>query len=53
MPHSWIEPNDVCGQGPAWQIVVLPRVPQQTWPGRQPSEVMHVAALLVMIPGPP
>jgi hypothetical protein len=45
MPQSWSTPSMVRGHGPAWQFDVKLLVPQQTWPGRQPAEVLQVMPL--------
>ncbi len=45
-PHNW-SPD---AHDPAWQLAVKLRVKQQTWPGKQPAEVMHARSLT---PGAP
>jgi len=46
VPHSWIGPMAVDGHGPAWHIVVIEIVPQQTSPVGQSDDIVHATALL-------
>jgi hypothetical protein len=45
MPHSWSGPTIVSGHGPVWQLDVMLAAPQQTWPGKQPAEDLHMMPL--------
>jgi len=51
VPHSWMGPMGVDGHGPAWQLVVIEIVPQQTLPlVGQSDDCIHATALASLLP---